>query len=57
MDTMEKVLKEEQVTIGKLDQLTQDLLEKAEETHAEASQHVNTCARLQEELEWRVSVV
>jgi hypothetical protein len=33
---MEKVLKEEQVANGKLDQSTEDLLEKAEETHVEA---------------------
>jgi hypothetical protein len=57
LDAMEKVLKEEQVTINKLDQLTRVLLEKAQETDDEADQHVNTCARLQEELEWRVSVV
>jgi predicted nuclease with TOPRIM domain len=35
---MEKVLKEEQVAIGKLDQSTRDLLEKA--------QRVITCTRL-----------
>jgi hypothetical protein len=46
LDVMEKVLKEEQVAIGKLDQSTEDLLEKAEETHVEADQCVNTCTRL-----------
>jgi hypothetical protein len=46
LDVMEKVLKEEQVAISKLDQSTEDLLEKAEETHVEADQCVNTCTRL-----------
>jgi hypothetical protein len=46
LDVMEKVLKEEQVAISKLDQSTKDLLEKAEETHVEADQWVNTCTRL-----------
>jgi hypothetical protein len=43
---MEKVLKEEQVTIGQLDQSTQELLEKTKETHAKVDARVSSCAKL-----------
>jgi hypothetical protein len=42
---MEKVLKEEQVTIGRLNQSTQKLLEKTKEAHAKADAHINACVK------------
>jgi hypothetical protein len=48
---MEEVLKAKQVAISKWDQLTQQLLEKAQEAHAEADKCVSTYTRPQEDLE------
>jgi hypothetical protein len=43
---MEKVLKEEHVAIGRLDQETQDLLEDAKELHAIADARASASAKL-----------
>jgi hypothetical protein len=46
LDAMEKVLKEEHVAIGRLDQETQDLLEDAKELHATADARASASAKL-----------
>jgi hypothetical protein len=57
LDAMEKVLREEEIAIDKLDQSTQELLEKAHEAHVEADKCISTYARLHEDLEQCVSIV
>jgi hypothetical protein len=54
---MEDLQKEEQVTIGVLDQKAQKLLKETMEAHAEADARVDACANLQVDLERRVSNV
>jgi hypothetical protein len=57
LDVMEKLLKEEQVTISKLDQETWELLEEAKEGHAKDEAHANASVKLQEDLCRCVDVV
>jgi hypothetical protein len=57
LDAMEKVLKEEKVTIERLEQSTQELLEKTKETHAEVDARDSAYAKLHEDLEWRVGAI
>jgi hypothetical protein len=47
---MEEVLREEQVTIGKLDQRTRELLEEAREAHTATNAHVEASTKV-----WRTS--
>jgi chromosome segregation ATPase len=51
LDKLDEVLQEEQVTIGRLDQRTRELLREAKEAH------VSACAELQEDLNDRTGVV
>jgi hypothetical protein len=53
---MEDLLKEEQVTIGVLDQQAQELLGKTKDVHAEAETRIDACATLQADLERRLPV-
>jgi hypothetical protein len=57
LDAMEKVLREEQVAIRRLDQSTQELLEETKAAHAVANAHVSAYAKLLEDFEQRVGVV
>jgi hypothetical protein len=57
LQKMEYLLKQEEVTIGLLDQEAWDLLEKTKKTHAEADALADTCAKLQADLEWCLSDV
>jgi chromosome segregation ATPase len=57
LDAMEEVLKEEQVTISRLNLRTQELLEEAKEAHVKADAHVSACAKLPEDLDWHVGAV
>jgi Cdc6-like AAA superfamily ATPase len=57
LDAMEKVLKEEHVAIGWLDQDTRDLLEDAKELHTATDARASTSARLQEDINQRMGTV
>jgi polyhydroxyalkanoate synthesis regulator phasin len=54
---MEDLLKEEQVTIGVLDQKAQKHLKETMEAHDEVDARVDDCAKLQADLERLVSDV
>jgi hypothetical protein len=46
LDATKEVLREEQVTIGKLDQRTWELLEEAREAHAAANTHAKATTKV-----------
>jgi hypothetical protein len=50
LDAMEDLLKQEQDTIGVLDQKAQKLMEDTMEAHAKAYARVATCTKLQADL-------
>jgi hypothetical protein len=57
LDEMEDLLKDEQVTIGVLDQKAQKHLKETMEAHDEVDARVDDCAKLQADLERLVSDV
>jgi uncharacterized protein (DUF3084 family) len=57
LDAVEDLLKEDQVTIGVLDQKAQKHLTNTEEIHATAEAHANTNIKLQEDLNRCVATI
>jgi peroxiredoxin family protein len=57
LDTMDDLLKQEQIAISVLDQKAQKLLKDIEEAHAEVDARVAACAKLQVDLEQCVTNV
>jgi hypothetical protein len=57
LDTMEEALREEQVTIGKLDQRTRELLEETGEAHVAANTHAEASIKVREDLTQREAAI